>query len=170
MSAGGRTALLLTFARRGEEELAKRAARDLGEKLPGATVTAVGTPVSAPVLREVGVGEIIIYGNGRGARTVIREARARRPAAAAIVYWSPNFAGHLKLEILALLAGARRVYRFVPDGDPKQAGRVCLAWSVLLKTLQAGLRLVAAELMCGAAWCWLRLQQARVGGNRESRY
>lgn len=170
MSANAPTALVLTFARRGEEKPLNRAVEALREEFPDAAVIGIGTSASAPVQREAGIEEVILYGDGRGTRTVVREVRARRPEAVSVVYRGPGFAGHLKLEGVALLAGARQIYRFVPESKPLRTSALRLVWSVLLKTLEAGLRLVAAGFMCGAAWCWLRVRQTVAGGNRESRY
>lgn len=162
-------ALLLTFARRGEEEAIREALRGLREKLPGAEVAAVGTPVSAPVLAALGVEDVIVYGEGRGAQGVVREARRRGPRAAGIVYGGPGFAAHLKLDLIALGSGAKVVYRFVPEGQAEAVGRLGLLWSVAGKMLRVGACLVAGGAMCGAALCWLRLRQMTAGGRGASR-
>ena len=88
--------LVLSFARRGEEEMVRRAVGHLTSEFPGAHVAAVGTPVSAPVLRELGLSEVIVYGGEHGARGVIREVRRRAPGTAAVVYGGPMLSGHLK--------------------------------------------------------------------------
>ena len=163
------TGILLTFARRGEEEAIRQALSALREALPGADVVAIGTPVSAPVLESLGVDDIIIYGDGRGARSVLREARARRPAAAAVVYWGPGFSAHLKLEALALLCRPPRVLRLAPEAPVSAIGRPRLVLSVIGKTLAAGALASAGAALCGAALICLRLRQALAGGHRAPR-
>ena len=163
------SALLLTFARRGEEEAIREALRGLREKLPDAEIAAVGTPVSAPVLAGLGVDDVIVYGEGRGARGVVREARRRGPRAAGIVYGGPGFSAHLKLEVIALGSGAKVVYRFVAEGAAEAVGRLGLLWSVMGKVLRAVLCLAAGGVMCSAAMCWLRLRQMMAGGRGASR-
>ncbi|MCJ7750110.1 MAG: hypothetical protein MUQ65_03295 [Armatimonadetes bacterium] len=164
------TALVLTFARRGEEEAIRQAMAALHETAPGADVVAIGTPVSAPILENLGVDDIIIYGNGRGARSVVREARGRRPAAAAaIVYWGPGFCAHLKLELLALLCRPPRLLRLAPEAPVSAIGRPRLALSVLGKILAAGALALAGASLCGAAFICLRLRQTLAGGHRAPR-
>ena len=163
------TTLLLTFARRGEEEAIRQAVTALREAVPGADVVAIGTPVSAPALDNLGMDDVIIYGDGRGARSVVREARGRRPAAAAVVYWGPGFSAHLKLELLAIFCGPRRVLRLAPDTPVSAIGRPRLALSVIGKTLAAGALALAGAALCGVALICLRLRQALAGGHRAPR-
>jgi len=163
------TTLLLTFARRGEEEAIRQALAALREAAPGADVVAIGTPVSRPVLKQLGVDDIIIYGDGRGARSVVREARGRKPAAAVVVYWGPGFCAHLKLELLALLCRAPRVLRLSPEAPVSAIGRPRLALSVIGKTLAAGALALAGAALCGAALICLRLRQILAGGHRAPR-
>ncbi|HUU55450.1 MAG TPA: hypothetical protein VMY87_11080 [Armatimonadota bacterium] len=170
MSDSPRTAaLLLTFARRGEEEAIRQALAALREAAPGADIVAIGTPVSTPVLKNLGVDDIITYGDGRGARSVVREARGRRPAAAAVVYWGPGFSAHLKLELLALLCGPPRVLRLAPEALVSAIGRPRLALSVIGKTLAAGALALAGAALCGTALICLRLRQILAGGHRAPR-
>jgi len=166
VTAGG-TALLLTFARRGEDAAIRQAVSRL--RADGATsVVAVGTPVSAPVLSGLGLDELILYGNGRRAWGVLREMRSRRPAMAAVVYSDAGYAGHLKLEALALLSGARRVQRIAPAGS-SAIGRAPLAAIVLAKGLCAcGCAAVGAAI-CTVAFVCLTLRQITAGGSRASR-
>ena len=166
MSGPPRTVLLLTFARRGEEEVVRAARAHLQAAAPDAEIVAVGTPVSAPALRESGVHEVLVYGDGRGARQVVREARGRRPRAAGIVYGGRGFSGHLKLELVALASGARRFYRFRPGEPPEVAGRPRLLCSAAAKGVRAGACLALGGLVCGAALLWLGLGQMVRGGGR----
>lgn len=163
------TALLLTFARRGEDGEIERARDHLRQQLPNTQLVALGTPVSEPVLRRLGFEHIILYGGEQGARRAVREARARPPAAAAIVYCEPGFEAHLKLEAFALLSGARRLYLFSPGRPVKTIGRLRLACSVLGKALAAGGRLLAGVIICGVTFMCLRLAQILAGGHRVSR-
>jgi hypothetical protein len=162
-------ALLLTYARRGEEAAIRKAIGALREDVPDARIEAIGTPVSAPVLRELGVENLIVYGAGQGTLQVIRQARARRFAAAALVYSGPRFSGHLKLEAVALLAGVKRAYRCGPQDQAVPVGRLRIAFSVFVKGLQAILRVLAAGSLCAVALFWLRLRQTLAGGTRASR-
>ena len=162
-------ALLLTFARRGEEAAIKEALRHLRSELPGRQVAAVGTPVSAPVLRELGVEGVIVYGGGVGARAAVREVRGRAPAAVGIVYGGPGFTGHLKLELVALASAAGRIYQFLPGTKARRAGRGRLLWSVCGKLARAPLCLAVGAAACGTALCWLRLRQLMAGGQRAGR-
>jgi len=163
------TALLLTFAREGEEEAIRSAREALAQVVPGARVAAIGTPVSAPVLRGLGIAEVLVYGGERSAGQVLAEARAWRPAAAAIVYRGLDPAGHLKLELLALGVGARRTYRFMLDRAMEPVGRAGLLLSVLGKLAQAWLCVCAGGLVCGSALLWLRLRQVLAGGHSARR-
>jgi len=163
------TALLLTFARRGEEAMVRRALDALREAVPGAEIVAIGTPVSAPALKCLGVDGVITYGDGRGARSVVRQARRRRPAVAALVYWGPGFSGHLKLEGLALLCGPPRVLRLTPESPVSPIGRPRLALSVLGKAVAAGALTLAGAALCGPALICLRLRQTLAGGHRAPR-
>ncbi len=162
-------ALLLTFARRGEDGEIERARDHLRQQLPDAQLVALGTPVSEPVLRRLGLEHIILYGGEQGARRAVREARARPPAAAAIVYCEPGFEAHLKLEAFALLSDARRLYLFSPGRPVKTIGRLRLACSVSGKALAAGGRLLAGMFIGGIACEYLRLAQLVAGGSRVSR-
>ena len=169
MSRREARALLLTFARRGEEEAIREAMGTLRQALPAARIEAIGTPVSAPVLRALGVAEVIVYGEGQGAREIVRQARARKPELVGIVYWGPGLSGHLKLEGLALLSRAGRIYRFVPGARARQIGRFRLAFSVCGKVARALACAAAAGMMCAVALCCLRLRQMLAGGHRAGR-
>jgi hypothetical protein len=160
--------LLLTFARRGEDDAILQAIARLREH-GAAEVAAVGTPASAPALRELGVGDIILYGEGHGARAVIGKLRRRRPRTAAIVYWDSGFAGHLKLEALALLTGAKHVLRVAPNSQTVTIGRFRLAWIVFLKCLLACVCTTTAAAICGIAFLCLRARQVIVGGSNAGR-
>jgi hypothetical protein len=162
-------ALLLTFARRGEEGAIRDAMDALRRALPEARIEAIGTPVSAPLLRELGVEELIVYGDGAGPLEVVCQARARRFSAAALVYSGPGFSGHLKLETLALLAGAKRFHRIGPDREGRPIGRLRIALSICLKCLQAVGRVLLAGMLCLTAFLCLRLRQSLAGGHRASR-
>jgi len=178
MSEPTRNVLLLTFARRGEERAIQRAISALAEVAPGAQVIAVGTPVSAPILRDLGIAVILVYGDGKPARQVIEEAQLFMPQTVAIVYDNPRFCAHLKLEALALLIGVRAVLRCPPPPQPASAetqvpkpetiGRLRLAWSVLAKGLLLALRLAAATVFSTLACsylCWF----GRPRGGRHAR-
>jgi hypothetical protein len=160
--------LLLTFARRGEEEAIRRAVTLLRPAGAEGDLVAVGTPVSAPLLRGLGVPEVLVFGEDGSARAVLAQLRRRRPRAAAIVYCGPRFGGHLKLEALALLSGARQVVRVLPEGEAR-LGRVRLALAVAAKSVQAAACLAAGGAVVGVAWAWLRVAQGRGGGRRASR-
>ena len=166
-----RIALLLTFARRGEDGEVERALNHLRGPAaggPGAHVAALGTPVSEPVLRQLGVEDLILYGGGKGARAAVREARALRPGTAAILYCGPGFAAHLKLEAFALLSGAGKLHLLSPGLPVKTIGRLRLAWSVSVKALATGVHLLVGALICGVAFACLRLSQMLAGGRRVS--
>ncbi len=165
----GTSVLLLTFARRGEEQAIRDALAHVRSEIPDADVFAVGTPVSAPLLRDAAVESVITYGADRGARAVVRESRSRRPAAAAIIYWEPGFGGHLKLEILALLSGVRIAHRFAPGSDARPIGRLRLAWSVGAKCARVLLCAAAGGLICGIAFVSLLASHALTGGSRARR-
>lgn len=168
MNDGGALGLLLTFARRGEDDAVGRAVAHVRQQ--GARdVLAVGTPVSAPFLRVAGADEILVYGDGTGTRAVIRDLRRRRPRLAVIVYLDASFAGHLKLEALALLSGAKRVWRAAPDGPPTAIGRTGLASSVLAKSLRVFGCLLAGMSICVIAFACLRARQMIAGGRRANR-
>jgi len=161
--------LLLTFARRGEEEAIRRAMEALRTEFAGAQITAVGTPVSAPVLSALGAAHVIVYGEGHGARDVVQEIASCQASAAAIVYGGPGLSGHLKLELLAVLSRARRVRRFTPDGAAGSIGRLGILCSVWAKASGSLLRLVAGGMVCATAFCFLRTSQLLVGGHRAGR-
>lgn len=161
--------LLLTFARRGEEAAIAAAAEAVGRQVPGAQIVAIGTPVSAPTLNGLGIDDVIIYGGGRTASQAVREARRRSPRASAVVYGGPGVSGHLKLELLALLTGARAVYRCVPGKPPKPVGRVLLAASAVAKVARAAASLGMAAAICAFAFCYLGLAQLVAGGHDASR-
>jgi hypothetical protein len=165
--ADGRTGLLLTFARRGEDAAIRQAVSRL--RADGATsVIAVGTPVSSPALSLLGVDDIAVYGDGRRAWAVICDLRRRRPAMAAVVYSDAGCAGHLKLEALALLSGATRVQRIAPAGG-SAIGRASLAAVVLAKGLCACGCAVVGAAICTVALVCLTLRQMAAGGSRASR-
>jgi hypothetical protein len=151
MSTPSLTVLLLTFARRGEDAAIRRAITALLERVPGARVIAVGTPVSAPILRDLGIADILVYGDGKSARQVVEEAQLFMPGIAAIVYDHPRFAAHLKLEALALALGVRTVLRFPPpipesqDPRPEAISRLRLALTVAAKGLHMLLRLCVGK-------------------------
>lgn len=167
MTADGRTGLLLTFARRGEEAAIRQAVTRL--RADGATsVIAVGTPVSASALSALGLDGLILYGDGRRAWGVLREMRSRRPAMAAVLYSDSGYGGHLKLEALALLSGARRVQRIAPAGS-SVIGRASLAAVVLAKGLCACGCVLAGTAICTMAFVCLALRQMAAGGSRASR-
>ncbi len=167
--ASRRSAVLLTFARRGEEEAIREALAGLRHEMPEADVFAVGTSVSAPTLRTIGISAIVTYGDGRGLRAVVRDARSRRPAAALVVYWDTGAAGHLKLEALALLSGASITYRFVPGAGSKAVGRLRLACSVAVKCVASMAYVTAGAAMCAIALVCLRGTEIFSGGKRAHR-
>ena len=148
--------LLLTFARRGEEEAIREGMAAVREDLPGAEFVALGTAVSAPVMRGLGLEDIFLVGEGRASQEVMREVRARAPKGALIVYSGPGLAGHWKLELPALASGARRAYRWVPGGPMVVSGWLALAGSVVWKAGLAAVCLAVGGLVCGAAWLRLR--------------
>ena len=156
--------LLLTFARRGEEEAIREGMAAVREDLPGAEFVALGTAVSAPVMRGLGLEDIILVGEGRGTQAVMREVRARAPRGTLVVYSGPGLAGHWKLELLALASGARRAYRWVPGGPMVVCGRLALAGSVVWKAGLAAVCLAVGGLVCGAAWLRLRGGRSGSGG------
>ncbi len=90
MSERAPVAMVLTFARRGEEEAIAEALAWLRREFPRARVAAVGTPVSAPTLRGLGVDEVIEFGGGRGAKATIAEARARESGGGSDHLWRPR--------------------------------------------------------------------------------
>ncbi len=161
--------LLLTFARRGEEDVIRGARAALQEAHPGATAFAVATTESEPALRAAGISELVTLDGSRSASAVLREVAARRPTAVAVVYSDSAWQGHLKLEIVALWSRARAIYRCGPDGSRQAMTRASLWASVAVKGLQAALRLGAGALAAGTAFCWLRTAQALSGGNRADR-
>jgi len=169
MTTSRERVLLLTFARREEEDAIRRAVNLLRAELPGAEIAAVGTPVSAPMLSALGAERVIIYGGGRRVQDVAEELRRCRPSAAAIVYGWPGVSGHLKLELLALLSRARRIYRFPPDGAAGVTGRLGILCSTWAKASASLLCFVAGGLMCVTAFCFLRTSQLLVGGQRAGR-
>ncbi len=162
------TALLLTFARRGEDDPIRQAIATLEEQ--GATeIIAVGTPVSVPVLRVMGIGDVVLYGDGQSARAAVCDLRGRRPRLAAIVYWDSTFSAHLKLEGLALLTGVKHVLRVAPDSQTVTISRFRLAWIVFLKCLLAYVCTTTAAAICGIAFLCLRARQVIVGGSNAGR-
>ena len=179
MSAPNCTVLLLTFARRGEERAIQSAMASLTERVPGARVIAVGTPVSAPVLRALGIADILVYGDGKSARQVIEEAQLFMPETVGIVYDDPGFRAHLKLEALAFVVGAKTIWRFRPGGEaalgaqasslPVRMGRFGLALSVLAKGLQMLVRLGVGMALTGFACSYLCWYGRSRGGRGASR-
>ena len=164
-----RTALLLTFARRGEEEAIRRAVAAALHHLPGARLVAVGTPVSAPVLKGLGLSEVLMYGEGQTMRGVFAKERQLAPELAVIVYDGPALRGHLKLEGLAWAARARVILRCAPEGEVRAAGRWALLATLAGKTLWMGLRGVAAALGLAVAYLVLSLSQVASGGRGAGR-
>jgi hypothetical protein len=169
VSEGRHTALLLTFARRGEEEAIREAIAVLREAMPGGSVEAIGTPASTPLLRACGVDEIIPYGEGAAAFDVIRRVRARRFGAALVLYSGPRLSGHLKLETVALAVGADRTYGMTAGEAARQISRTRVTWSVAAKMAQAALRVLAAAALCAVAFSCLRLTQMLAGRRRAGR-
>lgn len=167
--ASPQAALLLTFARRGEEALIGEAAASLRSAAPGAHLLAVGTPASEAALHAAGLDDILLYGDGRGARSLLTDLRARRPTLAAIVYWDASFAGHLKLEALALLAGSTRILRLAPGAGDTTLTRGALLRTVLAKSLKAAGLLAGSTLLCALSYTWLRFRQIVAGGLRARR-
>ncbi|MFB3882144.1 MAG: hypothetical protein ACE149_12830 [Armatimonadota bacterium] len=160
--------LLLTFARRGEEELIRQSVSAIRQR-GAATVLAVGTGVSAPVLRRAGADEVLLYGDGLSAWEVIRELRRRSPQEAVVVYLDPTFAGHLKLEGLALFSGARRLWRAAPGASAAATSRAALAASVLVKAARTCACVLAGASICATAFVFLRVWQLAAGGGRANR-
>jgi len=169
VSAQRSRALLLTFARRGEEAAVREAVRALARAVPDAHIAAVGTPATADTLLASGVDEVILFGKGRGAREVVRAARSPRAAGTMIVYGGPGRSGHLKLEALALAAGGGRLFRCLPDGAVASVGRAVLFCSAGGKLVRAGLCLLAGAIVCGLAFPYLRAAQVLAGGHRAGR-
>lgn len=169
MSERADNTLLLTFARRGEEDAIRGALGALQSARPEAAVFAVATLESEGPLRALGVDDLVVLDASRSALAVLREAAERRPAAAAIVYSDDTWRGHLKLEIVALWSRARTVYRCGPEERVQEVGRLQLLASVAGKTAQAALWLCAGALAAGTAFCWLRATQLLAGGNRAHR-
>ena len=169
MSKSSSVAIILSFARQGEDDAICQAVDWVREEFPDAHLAAFGTPVSAPVFLSLGIGDVMVLGGERGTRDVLREAKARRPRVAAIIYSGPGTGGHLKLEMLALSVPARHIYRVVPGEAVCTASRARLALAVVGKILQTGPCLIVAGLACGVAWVWLRLAQLLTGDGRARR-
>jgi len=169
VSAGSGPMLLLSFARRGEEEAIRAAMDAVGAQCPGARWAAIGTPASAPVFRSLGLGEVLVSGDRVSPRQLLRMARAQRPQAAVIIYSGPGTSGHLKLELVALAVAAPKVYRFVPGEEARPLGRFCLLGPVAAKLVQAGARVAVGALVCMAALCWLSLKDMAKGGRHARR-
>jgi len=169
MNDGGSVAIILSFARHGEDETIRQAIERVREGSPGAHLAAFGTSVSAPVFRSLGIEDVMVLGGERGTRDILREAKARQPRVAAIVYSGPGTGGHLKLETLALSVPVRRIYRVVPNEAVRAVSRSRLALAVSGKFAQTGACLVAGGLACGVAWVWLRLAQLLTGDGRARR-
>lgn len=166
-----RPAMVLTFARRGEEDDITRALALLAQREPGAPVAAVGTPTSEAALRALGLTDVIVFGSpGQSAFAALRAARARRPRAAVVLYRGPGAQGHLKLELLALALGAARIYRTVAGEDIRPVSKIRLGISVTGKLLGAGGCLLAGGGVAGVAWCWLRVAQMLAGGGHARRH
>lgn len=166
-----RPGMLLTFARRGEEDDIKRALAILAQRELGAPVAAIGTPTSEPLLRALGLSDIMVFGSpGQSAFRVLRAARARRPRAALMVYRGPDAQGHLKLELAAIAVGAARIYRMVAGGDVRPVGKIRLGISVTRKLLVAAGSLLVAAGAAAVAWCWLRVAQMLAGGGHARRH
>jgi hypothetical protein len=161
--------LLLTFARRGEEQAIREALVALEHGFPAASVFAVATLASAPVLKSVWVGDLILYDSPGSARQVLRAVAARKPRAAAIVYAGVAPEAHLKLEMLALRSGAPAVYRCLSGERIQVIGRLRLCGSVVCKAVFACARLAAAAGMCCVAFAWLRVAQLGGGGHGNAR-
>lgn len=161
MSESRPCVLLLTFARRGEEEAIMEGMAAVRQDLPGAEFVALGTAVSAPVIRGLGLEDILLIGEGRASQEVMREVWARAPKGALIVYSGPGLAGHWKLELAALASGARWTYRWMPGGPMVMSGPLALAGSVVWKAGLAAVCLAVGGLVCGVAW--LRLSGGRPG-------
>jgi len=163
-----RHTFLLTFARRGEEAAIREAFAALTERHPGAQVHAVGTPVSEPVLRQLGLERVLIYQRGKHPGRMLEEAQLCMPEAVAIVYGGEDFRGHLKLEYLALRIGAHQILR-CREGQPAvRLSRGRLAGVVLGKTCHLALRValgMAVALVVCAALCLI----GRGGGSRARR-
>jgi len=169
VSEGIPVAIILSFARRGEDEAVRQAVARVREELPDARLAALGTPVSAPVFRSLGIDDVMVLGGERATRDVLREVKARGPRSAAITYSGPGTGGHLKLEILALSLPVSRIHRIVSGEAVRTASRARLALAVAGKIAQAGACLLVAGLACGIAWVWLRLAQLLLGDSRARR-
>lgn len=163
------TLLLLTFARQGEETAIRQALESLAREYPGGRWAAVGTPASAPVVRGLGVEEVLTFGEGLSACQLIRRARAHRPQAVVVIYSGPGFRAHLKLELLALAAGPGRVYRSLAGGPARPTARCTFVVSVAAKLLWAAVCAAAGLAICGIAFCYLRFSQLLAGGPRARR-
>jgi hypothetical protein len=169
MNDGGSVAIILSFARHGEDEAIRQAVDRVRADSPGVHLAALGTPVSAPVLRKLGIEDVMVLGGERATRGVLLEAKARRPRVAAVVYSGPGTGGHLKLEALALSLPVRRIYRVVPGETVREASRPRLALAVIGKFAQTGVCLAVAGLACGVAWVWLGIAQLLTGDCRARR-
>ncbi len=159
--------LLLTFARRGEEEAIRAAIAALQERHPQARLLAVGTPVSEPVLRGLGVGRVLVYSKEHPARRVLEEAQLCMPEATAVVYQGEDLRGHLKLEALALAVGARETLRCRLTHPPMRVGRLRLGAIVLGKALHLAARTTLGMVVAAAAYGVLRWY-GRGGGNPDA--
>ncbi len=146
---------LLTFARRGEEPAIRGALEELRARYPEATLRAVGTPASEPVLRGLGVEHILIYTRRHPARRVLEEAQLHMPEATAIVYGGDDFRGHLKLELLAYAIGAPVVLRCRADRPPVELNAWHLAGLLVFKGAQAFARVAVASFVATLACLWL---------------
>jgi hypothetical protein len=165
----GATAVVLTFARRGEQDVIRAAVDEVSRRAGAAAFVAVATPASLPVLAEVGLRDTVVFGDGSGVRRVLAGVRSRRPGRAVVVYSSGRMSAHLKLEFVALASGARMTYRCAPGGRVEVVGRLGLAWSVARKCLRAAGCLAAGAIVCLLAWAWLRGAQALAGGRYARR-
>jgi len=156
--------LLLTFARQGEEPSICKAMEFLRRESPAVRFVALGSPVSAAMLRGVGIEHVNIFGEGSSVRSVLRQIKDLRPSSTAIIYCGPGARGHLKLEALALAVGSRRICRFISGEPTRSVSRSSLLLSVAAKSLLALGCLAVSAVVCALAFCSLLLAQVLSGG------
>jgi len=146
----GRVCLLLAFIDLRNPKPLQQAAAALRAEMPEAEIVCVNTPATKAIEAQVaGIDRWITPSRAADGFGLARQLRSLRPAAVCIVYRTRKAKSHLKLEFLAALGGARRLFGAFSPNHAKLR-RMCrceLYLRICTKSLVMLLRAGAAAVL-----------------------
>jgi len=151
--------LLLNFVRLRELGRTTQSVQALRRSFPNAKVAAVATPATWPALKTVGADGCAIFRRDgwAGAWRLVAGLRRMNLAAVFVAYDRPDRRGHLKLELLALLVGAKRILAQSPGRQATEISQLRLGLVIAVKLAGLIFLMSWAAVVGSIVWATLSL-------------